>query len=71
MSDKERAIELINQIPESKLMYIIPYLEGAAIPDEDDIFCEKLYHAYLKDGDPEKHETVRLDDFARQMGVSL
>lgn len=71
MSGKERAIELINLIPESKLVYIIPYLEGAAIPDEDEIFCEKLYENYLNDNDPEKHETVSLDDFARQMGVRL
>lgn len=34
MSNRERAIELLNDIPEGKLIYIIPYLEGAAIPDE-------------------------------------
>lgn len=34
MSSKEIAKSLIDQIPESKLVYIIPYLQGAAIPDE-------------------------------------
>ena len=34
MSNKERAIQLIEQIPESKMYYIIAFLEGAAIPDE-------------------------------------
>lgn len=34
MSNKEIAKNLIDQIPESKLLYIIPYLQGAAIPDE-------------------------------------
>ena len=34
MNNKERAIQLIEQIPESKMYYIIAFLEGAAIPDE-------------------------------------
>lgn len=34
MSSKERAIQLLDQIPESKMIYIIGILEGAAIPDE-------------------------------------
>lgn len=33
MKDRERAKALIEKIPESKLIYIIPFLEGAAIPD--------------------------------------
>lgn len=34
MSNKEKAIQLLDQIPESKMLYIIGILEGAAIPDE-------------------------------------
>ncbi len=34
MSNKELAKNLIDQIPEGKLLYIIPYLQGAALPDE-------------------------------------
>lgn len=34
MSNKERAIQLLDQIPESKMYYILGILEGAAIPDE-------------------------------------
>ncbi len=34
MSNRELAKSLIDQIPESKLVYIISYLQGAAIPDE-------------------------------------
>jgi len=34
MSNRELAKSLIDQIPESKLVYIIYYLQGAAIPDE-------------------------------------
>lgn len=34
MSSKEIAKNLIDQIPESKMYYIIAYLQGAAIPEE-------------------------------------
>lgn len=34
MSNKERAIKLLDRIPESKMYYIIGILEGAAIPEE-------------------------------------
>lgn len=34
MSNREFAKTLIDQIPESKLFYIISYLQGAAVPDE-------------------------------------
>lgn len=34
MSNRELAKKLIDQIPESKLYYIVAYLQGAAIPDE-------------------------------------
>lgn len=34
MSNKEKAIQLLDQIPESKMLYIIGVLEGVAIPDE-------------------------------------
>lgn len=34
MSNRELAKNLIDQIPEGKLFYIIAYLQGAAVPDE-------------------------------------
>ncbi len=34
MSSRELAKSLIDQIPESKMYYIIAYLQGAAVPDE-------------------------------------
>lgn len=35
MSNKEKAIQLLDKIPESKMYYIIGVLEGAAIPEEE------------------------------------
>lgn len=34
MSYKELAKNLIDQIPESKMYYIVSYLQGAAVPEE-------------------------------------
>lgn len=34
MSNRDLAKNLIDKIPEYKLIYVIPYLQGAAIPDE-------------------------------------
>lgn len=34
MSNREFAKTLIDQIPESKMYYIIAYLQGAAVPEE-------------------------------------
>ena len=34
MSYRELAHSLIDQIPESKMYYIVTYLQGAAVPDD-------------------------------------
>lgn len=34
MSNRELAKQLIDQISDAKLLYVIPYLQGAIIPDE-------------------------------------
>ena len=34
MSTREYAKTLIDQIPESKLIFVVPYLQGAALPDD-------------------------------------
>ena len=34
MSNRELAKALIDKIPESRLFYVVAYLQGAAVPDE-------------------------------------
>ena len=34
MSNRDLARSLIDQIPESRLFYVVSYLQGAAVPDE-------------------------------------
>ena len=38
MSERERAIQLLQNVPDNKLVYVIGFLEGASIPDETDPF---------------------------------
>lgn len=38
---------------------------------EDDIICEKIYQQYINNTDPEKHNTISLENFANEMGVSI
>ena len=34
MSNREFAKSLIDQVPESKLLYVVAYLQGITVPDE-------------------------------------
>ena len=34
MSNRELAKSLIDQVPESKLLYVVAYLQGVTVPDE-------------------------------------
>lgn len=72
MSTREFAKSLIDQIPESKLLYIVAYLQGAALPDDaDDAYCEQLLKNYQNDPDPHKTDTIPLEQLAQELGVAL
>lgn len=72
MSNKDRCMQLLNDVPEYKMGYVLAYLQGL-LADEtaDDAFCEQLYHEYLNDTDPEKHEAVSLQSLADELGITL
>lgn len=38
---------------------------------EDERYCEKLYQDYLDDPDPDKNETISLEELAEQEGITL
>ena len=73
MSEKEQAKMIIDRLPDYKLPGLLLFLQGMQFSDEleDDLYCEKLYQDYLNDPDPEKSETISLEDFATQEGVQL
>ena len=76
MSNRELAHSLLDKVPDSKLFYIIAYLQGAALPDEteeqaDDAYCEQLLQEYLHDPDPHKNDAIPLEQLAQELGVAL
>ena len=49
MTKKEMAIQLLENIPESKMIYVIGFLEGVSVPDEQDPFYSPENMARLKE----------------------
>ena len=43
----------------------------SAVKREDDAFCQKMLDDYRSDADPHKHDSVTLDEFAKELGINL
>lgn len=73
MSEREQAKLIIDQLPEYKISNLLLFLKGIQFDDdmEDDLYCQKLYEDYLNDPDPEKHETITLEELAAREGIEL
>ena len=73
MSNKEIIMEIIERIPEHKLVYIVSFLRGFQMDDEieDDLFCEAMYQDYLKNSTAEDKEVVSIEEAAKMLGVDL
>lgn len=73
MSNKEKVISLLDELPDYKIGYILAYMQGMIMGDEeaDDLFCKKIVEDYLNDKDPQKHETVTLEELAEELDVVL
>ena len=70
MSEKEYASQLLNRVPQSKLGYVIAYLQGITADEiSDDEFCEKLYSDYVVDKD--KGDYVSFAEMAKMSGVNI
>ena len=43
MSDRERAMSLLESVPDYKIGYVLAYLQGITADEEaDDAFCERM-----------------------------
>lgn len=73
MSEREQAIQIIQQLPEYKIGNILLFLKGVQFDDEieDDLYCQKLYEDYLNNPDPEKHDTITIEELAAREGIHL
>ena len=70
MSNKDLAIQLINQIPEYKLGYAVAYLQGLYADEiSEDIYCQRLLEDYENSTD--KGDFVSLEEAAKLCGVDI
>jgi hypothetical protein len=69
MSNKERAIELLNQVPDYKMGYVLAYIQGITADEEaDDIFCERMVENYKNAPDEDK-EGIPLEECLKIWGL--
>ena len=73
MSNREEAKQIIDKLPEYKIEKILLFLKGIEFDDEmeEDIFCENMVQKYLNDDSPDKHDTITIEEFAKQEGIVL
>lgn len=72
MSDKEKVIQLLDKVPDYKIGYVLAYVQGITADEEaDDRFCESLLQNYLDDQDSDKHDSISIEEFAKQEGIIL
>ena len=73
MSNKEKVISLLDTLPDYKIAFILAFAQGVAVSDEsdDDMFCQKLVDDFLNDNDPTKHETISIEELAKELDISL
>lgn len=71
MSNRERIISLLDDVPEYKMGYILAYVQGLTADEEtDDAFCQRLLDDYENDPDPEKDKEYSLEDCKREWGIT-
>ncbi|WP_298029618.1 hypothetical protein [uncultured Dysosmobacter sp.] len=70
MSNRERIIELLDNVPEYKMGYVLAYVQGITADEEaDDAFCERMIENYENDPDPEKDESYSLEECKKAWGL--
>ena len=72
MSDRERAMKLLEKVPETKLYYIIGILEGAIIPDIEEVVPDEWDLKMIDEANRENDgEEVTLEDLKKELGLML
>lgn len=64
MDYKNKIIQLLDDVPDYKMGYILAYIQGITADEKsDDIFCERMLENYNNDPDPEKDVTYTLEEW--------
>ena len=70
MSNRERIISLLDNVPDYKMGYILAYVQGITADEEaDDAFCQRMIENYENDPDHEKNKTYTLEECKREWGL--
>lgn len=70
MSSKDQIIQLLENIPDYKMGYVLAYVQGVAADEEaDDLFCERMAENYRNSPDEDK-EGVPLEDCLKEWGLA-
>ena len=72
MSEREKAISIIDSIPDSQVCYVLSILQNfkdALDETADDAFCDRLYTDYIEDKDFQKDESMPIEQFAESLGI--
>jgi hypothetical protein len=72
MSDREKARELLERVPETKLYYIIGILEGATIPEVEEVEPDEWDLEMITEAEKENDGVgIPIDKLAKELGIEL
>lgn len=72
MSNKERVIQLIESIPDSKLIFVVDMLENLKAYAGEEIMPDEWDLKMLADAEKENDgQTVSIESLASELGISL
>lgn len=70
MSNKDKVVQLLDNIPDYKMGYVLAYVQGISADEEaDDIFCQRMLENYENDPDPDKGKTYTLEECKKEWGL--
>ena len=70
MSEREKAIKLLARVPEKKLYYIIGILEGALIPEVEEVDADEWDLKMINEAKRENDgEDVTLEELKKELGI--
>ena len=71
MSNRDKIISLLDNLPDYKLGYVLAYVQGISADEaSDDAFCDQLIKDYENDPDPDKDQGFALEDCKRELGLA-
>lgn len=72
MSNREYAHQLLDKVPESKIIYILGILEGAAIPEVEEVEPDEWDLKMIEEAKKENDgHGVPIEDLAAELGITL